>query len=166
MQIFFLRHWIIATSTPWIAGSNSFQREPAALERPIFADGLDTIVGTGGRIAASAPDERRQRHLVESDEPYHNGGKTFTKDVIQFSHSFGFPKQDLFFEKQRMQPHVFRQRRPSPWPRKSNTNGSIFLPELIADVFANDNSRASSVSCGCDPPHDGIVSWKQSRQVA
>lgn len=94
MKIFFLRHWVITASTPRMAGCDPFQREPAALERTMFSDSLDAIVGTGGRVAARTPDERRQRHLIEPDKPYHNGGKAFAKEVIQFSHSFGFPKQD------------------------------------------------------------------------
>ena len=93
-KIFFLRDGVIAASAPRIAGDNTLQSEPATLERTVFADGFDAIVGTGGRVAARAPDERRQGHLVEFDKPYHDGRQTFAEEVIQFSHPFWFPKLD------------------------------------------------------------------------
>jgi len=88
---FFLWNGVVAASTPWIAGSDTLQGEPAALERAVLANGLDAIVGTGGRIAARAPDKRRKGHLVEPDKPYHDCAKALTEEFIQFPHSFQLP---------------------------------------------------------------------------
>ena len=74
---FFLRHRIIATTTPWIAGKHALESQPAAFERTMLANGLNAVIGAGGRIAAGASNERRQCPLIQFDETDHDSGECF-----------------------------------------------------------------------------------------
>lgn len=49
---FFLRHWVVAASSPWITGENTFESKPSALDGAMFTDSFNAIIGTGWCIPA------------------------------------------------------------------------------------------------------------------
>ena len=69
---FIVSNWsgnrVVTATTPGVAGEDALEGEPAALEKAVFLDGLDAVVGAGGRIAAAVADEGRQRHLINPDQ--------------------------------------------------------------------------------------------------
>ena len=62
------RYGVIAAATPRVAGEDALEGKPTALEETVFLDGLDAVVGAGGRIATALPDERGQSHLIDADQ--------------------------------------------------------------------------------------------------
>ena len=65
-----LWHRVIPAAAPRVARQDALEGEPAALEKAIFPDGLDAVVGAGRHITATLAQPRRQRHLIESDQEY------------------------------------------------------------------------------------------------
>ncbi len=68
-----LRNWVVAATAPGVAGENSFQSKPASLEGAIFANSLQSVVGTGRRITTGTANPWGKRPLIELDHPYHYG---------------------------------------------------------------------------------------------
>ena len=54
---------------PGVAAANAFQPQPATANGPVFADGLNGILRTGGRVAAGVGQVRRQDRLVNAHQP-------------------------------------------------------------------------------------------------
>ena len=63
-----LRDWVVTAAAPGIAREDALDGQPAALEEAVFLDSLDTVVRTGGGVAAALPQPGRQGHLIESDQ--------------------------------------------------------------------------------------------------
>ena len=63
-----LRHWVVSTAPPRVAGEDSLEGEPAAFEEAVFLNRLDAVVGTGGYVATALANEGRQRHLINPNQ--------------------------------------------------------------------------------------------------
>ena len=61
-----LRYRVVARAAPRVATSNSFSREPAPFEYPIFANCLDGVLRAGWGIAASGRCVWRNALLIEA----------------------------------------------------------------------------------------------------
>lgn len=73
-KVFLLWYWIVATATPGITPANSLQGKPAALERTVFSNSLQTVIGASRRKAAGFANQRRECPLVQSYHTEHYGG--------------------------------------------------------------------------------------------
>ena len=60
-----LRNRVVTGSAPGMAAEDAFQREPEPLQRTIFAECLEGILGASGRKAAGRGLQRRDAQLVE-----------------------------------------------------------------------------------------------------
>ena len=63
-----LRHWVVSTAAPRVAGEDTLEGEPATFEEAIFLNRLDAVVGTGGYVATAIANEGRQRHLIDPNQ--------------------------------------------------------------------------------------------------
>lgn len=62
------RDRIVPEPSPRVAPQQASRRKPAPAQRAVAIDGLDRIVRTGGDIATTRADHRREHPLVASDE--------------------------------------------------------------------------------------------------
>ncbi len=58
MSAFFIRYRVIAMSAPRIATQYAVKRQPATIYKPVLLQGLNRIVGAGGRKAANTRGKR------------------------------------------------------------------------------------------------------------
>ena len=96
---FFLRHGVIATAAPRIAGEHALDGQPATFERTVLANGLKAVIGAGGRIAAGASDKRRQCPLIQFDQTNHDSSDGFGYISEQRFHKVVFSVGDDNFWK-------------------------------------------------------------------
>jgi hypothetical protein len=64
--------------SPRVTSKKSLQSKKASLERTIFLNGFDSILGACGSIAASRRKKRRKSVLVKTNE----GDENFTQHVF------------------------------------------------------------------------------------
>lgn len=67
-RISFLGYRIISASSPRVAAEDSACREVESFDRSVLAEGLESVCGTGGSETAGWRLQRRDAHLIESDE--------------------------------------------------------------------------------------------------
>ena len=60
-------HRVIAASSPWMAGQDPFDAEPATFQGAVLLYRFRCIVGTRGRIPALVTYQRRKCYLVHLD---------------------------------------------------------------------------------------------------
>lgn len=57
-------------TAPGVATANSFEAQPPAPQRPVFVNGFDGILRTGGRVTAGVREVGRHSGLINSNESY------------------------------------------------------------------------------------------------
>src|SRR5690606_14614854 len=63
-----LGRWIPAVPAPWMAAADPRRRHPGARPGAVATDRVGGVGRAGRQVAAIAPDEGRERPLVELDE--------------------------------------------------------------------------------------------------
>ena len=54
--------------SPWMAGAEAAEGEPATFEGAVLADGLEAVGAAGGGKAAFGPEKRGYSTLVKADD--------------------------------------------------------------------------------------------------
>lgn len=84
-------HGIISASSPRVASQYSLETEPESLERSVFAESLQGILGACGSETAGRRLQRRYAEPVELDQQDERCGKHLAEHVREaaaFSRSF------------------------------------------------------------------------------
>ena len=71
-------------TAPRMASQNSFDSKPGAFQRSVFFDGFNSVIGTGGKVAARWRKNRRKKFFIECDDEDEKRREKFGGHVCEF----------------------------------------------------------------------------------